>query len=844
MLGGDLQGTTSARVHDTASSFQSSATITSTSAALIGLVVEDALPASAALVVDLTSGDGSVIHSPAFAAQAPTPLDVSSRGKAEQGSAFTLVVDGVALNAAHLVSLRAVPLDQESGASIDLPIAFAAETVASAQVPADALGRGGWTISLVYDDGTVVPVDLLEVGGACPGSALCATCGDGIRDPGEQCDGSDFAGASCASLGFTGGTLLCTGCQLDATTCTQCGNGVVESGEQCDGAQLGGATCASVGFANPSSGAPVCSAQCQVSAGSCAHCGDGVCSASETHASCAADCTASCGDGACNAGETCSTCPRDCNTCAPYHLVLTASSQGQSGPITGTLPQLITVALLDENDAPVPNAPVTFAPPLGDAMSSAVVVTDGQGKASSAWTLGAKVGAHALTINATPPDGSAVQNAPLAVNATAADVATGTIITLAGDGATGAGTTTFGPGGAGVHSHLALTRSIAALPSGDLVVLLLQSCEIVKLHFPEGVLTRLVGNGGCNGASTPSPDELDASDPALKLRQPRDIAVGPDGAIYFDEDFAEPVSDLVRRIDPITNIVHIVAGSGVAGNNTAPFGDGQPATVANFDTISGIGFSPGGDLVISDNGLNRNSIRRAANNGDGTFGLVASIAIPLPLQLNNNSSSSLVLGPFGAPHIISEAPLAFIAPIGANSTGFNNGSFAVCSASACFLDNPGQVPTSLSTLDATGTGLWFAADSAGHVIRRYDGLGNSTVIAGTGSAGFAGDFGPATSAQLQAPTSAVPLANGDVVFVDARNTIRLIRGGALGSNVVSLTASSGDNQSVLIMAGTQSPAVAHLTANGVGAQNIPLTATAPVGGSATVGFTDAGGFGG
>ena len=47
-------------------------------------------------------------------------------------------------------------------------------------------------------------------------------CGNGILDVGEQCDGTAFGGANCASVGaFDGGTLKCTsGCQFDTTACT------------------------------------------------------------------------------------------------------------------------------------------------------------------------------------------------------------------------------------------------------------------------------------------------------------------------------------------------------------------------------------------------------------------------------------------------------------------------------------------------------------------------------------------------------------------------------------------------------------------------------------------------
>jgi len=53
-----------------------------------------------------------------------------------------------------------------------------------------------------------------------------AVCGNGNLDPGEQCDGSDLNGLSCSELGFSGGTLSCTGsCVFNTNGCTSGGGG-------------------------------------------------------------------------------------------------------------------------------------------------------------------------------------------------------------------------------------------------------------------------------------------------------------------------------------------------------------------------------------------------------------------------------------------------------------------------------------------------------------------------------------------------------------------------------------------------------------------------------------------
>jgi hypothetical protein len=46
------------------------------------------------------------------------------------------------------------------------------------------------------------------------------SCGNGVVDPGEQCDGANLNNQTCASFGYTGGTLLCNSdCTLNLSQC-------------------------------------------------------------------------------------------------------------------------------------------------------------------------------------------------------------------------------------------------------------------------------------------------------------------------------------------------------------------------------------------------------------------------------------------------------------------------------------------------------------------------------------------------------------------------------------------------------------------------------------------------
>jgi hypothetical protein len=97
-------------------------------------------------------------------------------------------------------------------------------------------------------------------------------CGNGGIDDGEECDGTNLAGKTCASFEFSVGELRCTQCHFDTSRCTNCGDGDIDPDEQCDGDDLAGKTCADFGF---SLGALACSDHCRFDTSACTNCGDG-----------------------------------------------------------------------------------------------------------------------------------------------------------------------------------------------------------------------------------------------------------------------------------------------------------------------------------------------------------------------------------------------------------------------------------------------------------------------------------------------------------------------------------------------------------------------------------------
>ncbi len=105
-------------------------------------------------------------------------------------------------------------------------------------------------------------------GGQGGGCTICPTlCGNGVIDPDEVCDSTNFAGRDCVSEKGTGWTGSLS-CNLDCTVIDDsacqppCGNNAVEGAEVCDGTALNGKTCETVPGGEFTGGALACQADC------------------------------------------------------------------------------------------------------------------------------------------------------------------------------------------------------------------------------------------------------------------------------------------------------------------------------------------------------------------------------------------------------------------------------------------------------------------------------------------------------------------------------------------------------------------------------------------------------
>ena len=262
---------------------------------------------------------------------------------------------------------------------------------------------------------------------------------------------------------------------------------------------------------------------------------------------------------------------------------------------------------------------------------------------------------------------------------------------------------------------------------------------------------------------------------------PSGIIIDTIGNIYF----ADAGNMVVRKIDGATNVITTFAGNGTMGSS----GDNGPAINAELNGPCGLCFDKFGNIIIADE--HNNKIRKVdvstgiittiAGTGfmgySGDSGLAINSELNRPLQVCIDSASNV---------LISDTYNSVVRKIDITTgiittiAGTGTAGYAGDNGPATNAELYSPVGLYIDQQQSI-----FIADDENGAIRKIDAItGIITTIAGNGTLGYSGDHGSATSAQI-IPTDIFFDSAGNMFIADAdNNCIRKVNN-ALGITPIS-----------------------------------------------------------
>ncbi len=303
----------------------------------------------------------------------------------------------------------------------------------------------------------------------------------------------------------------------------------------------------------------------------------------------------------------------------------------------------------------------------------------------------------------------------------------------------------------------------------------------VRRVSPTGIITTVAGNGtqgysGDNGPATKA-----------QLNGLAGIAVDGNGNLYF----SDTLGSWVRKVTP-AGIITTIAGTGSNGYS----GDGVPARGAQLNGPTGIAVDGLGNVYIADTNNVRirmistaGTISTLAGSGSGGFSGDAGPAVKAQFYrlfgiAVDGAGNLFIADTYNAR--IREVAGGIINTVAGNGTEGFGGDRG--QALAAMMNDPVGVAVD-------GAGNILIADQNNYRIRRVS-SGGITTLAGTGMLSYSGDGGPATAAQMNQPAGIAVDGSGNIYVVDSSNSrVRIISAGGVITTFAGTGAAgySGDN---------------------------------------------------
>ena len=328
-----------------------------------------------------------------------------------------------------------------------------------------------------------------------------------------------------------------------------------------------------------------------------------------------------------------------------------------------------------------------------------------------------------------------------------------TITTVAGNGIAGYS----GDNGPALFAQLNAPVGIAVDLQGNIYFAEALNYSIRKVSLNDSITTIVGGTGSSafNGDGIPATSANVCP-----------INAVPDNAGNFF--ISDQCNSRIRKINA-AGIISTIAGTGVAGYS----GDNGPATQAQIKGPGLVILNRSGELVFTD--FTAHCIRKIDTSG--IISTIAGTGVAGFSGDNGSATTAQLNGPYAIAQdtagnyyvadrlnnrirkIFPNGVIITIAGTGLQGYSGDNGP-----AISATLNNPEQI-----AIDDTGN--VFFADYYNHAIRKIDLSGTISTIAGTGIAGYSGDNGPATNAQLKYPWGVALDKYGDLYVADEYNHV-------------------------------------------------------------------------